>query len=405
MRARLLLAGAVMVAAAGCGGGDQRASTPTPTATPDAVQEALDVAAAGPPDVAGDDESDVAKLVRARAELLAAGEPGRLAATARGAQRARDRRAARRVRRIGLRGAAFTVEDTVTARRTATIKGKLRYRVRGLDRPSTIGRRITARKRGGRWFVVSDRPRRELLPWEVARFRAVRTRHIVLLAADGVATGELRSGLERAYRRIRRDLPRRELPRSVLVLATRDHAQAERFVGGLATGVIALANVRAVWGSAPALPVERVLSQRMVVIDETWRPLSAEQRQGTLVHEMTHTALQPETSARTPPWLIEGVAMYLEGDRGPGVRTPLSRISRPGSIYRLEGSAQGDAYAASAAAAFAIAERHGSRGLFRLFDAFNDREIPGRPGARTTDRVLRRTLGMSLAELEAAIGS
>ena len=105
----------------------------------------------------------------------------------------------------------------------------------------------------------------------------------------------------------------------MLVLATRDHAQAERFVGGLATGVIALANVRAVWGSAPALPVERVLSQRMVVIDETWRPLSAEQRQGTLVHEMTHTALQPETSARTPPWLIEGVALYLEGDRGPGL--------------------------------------------------------------------------------------
>jgi hypothetical protein len=405
VRARLLLAGAATVAAAGCGGGgDQRAGTPTPTATPGAVQRALDVAAAGPPDVAADDESDVAKVIRARAELLARGKPGRLAATARGPQRARDRRAARRVRRIGLRGAAFKVEDTVATRRRATVKGRLSYRVRGLDRPFTTARRIEARKRDGRWLVVSDRPRRELLPWEVAAFRALRTRHVVLLAAEGIATGELRSGLERAYRKIRRDLPRRELPRGVLVIATRDRAQAQRFVGRISTGVIALANVNVVWGSAPALPVERVLSQRMIVIDETWRRLAPEQRQGTLVHEMTHTALQPETSARTPPWLIEGVAMYLEGDMGPGPRTPLRRISRPGSIYRLSGSAQGDAYAAAAAAAFAIADRHGSKGLFRLYEAFNDKRIPGRPGAKTTDRVLRRTLGMSLAELQAAIG-
>ena len=227
---------------------------------------------------------------------------------------------------------------------------------------------------------------------------------MVLLAAGGLDVGELRGGLERAYRRIRRDLPRRELPPSVLVIATRDREQAERFVGRISTGVIALANVNVVWGSAPALEVKRVLSQRMIVIDETWRPLSPEQRQGTLVHEMTHTALQPETSARTPPWLIEGVAMYLEGDRGFGQRTQLSAISRPGSIFRLSGSEQGNAYAAAAAAAFAIAERHGNKGLFRLYEAFNDERIRGRPGAKTTDRVMRRTLGMSLAELQSAIG-
>ena len=203
---------------------------------------------------------------------------------------------------------------------------------------------------------------------------------------------------------VRRDLPRRELPRSVLVLATRDEAQAERLVGRISDGVIALANVHVVWGAAPALRVKRVLSQRMVVIDETWRRLTPAYRQGTLVHEMTHTALQPETSARTPPWLIEGVAMYLEGDRGAGPGTPLSRISRPGAIYRLSGSEQGDAYSAAAAATFTIAERHGNKGLFRLYEAFNDPRIPGRPGAKTTDRVLRRTLGMSLAELQAAAG-
>ncbi len=402
MGIRLLLAGVVAIVAAGCGGSEQRAAKPTPTPTP--TPDALDVAAAGPPDVAGDDESKVARLLRERAELLAQGKPGALAATSHGPQRARDRRAARRAQRISLTGAAFKAEDTITTRKTATVKGRLSYRVRGLERPFRTARRITARRTGDGWKVTSDRPRRELLPWEVAPFRAERTRHVVLLAVPGLDTGELRGGLERAYRRIRRDLPRRELPGSVLVIATRDQRQAERFVGRIAKGVIALANVNVVWGSAPALPVKRVLSQRMIVIDETWRPLSPEQRQGTLVHEMTHTALQPDTSARTPPWLIEGVAMHLEGQQGFGPRAQLSSISRPGSMFALPGSKQGAAYAAAAAAAAVIVDRHGNAGLFRLYDAFNDRRIRGRPGARTTDRVLRRTLGMRLSELQSAIG-
>ena len=82
----------------------------------------------------------------------------------------------------------------------------------------------------------------------------------------------------------------------------------------------------------------------------------------------------------------------------------LSAISRPASIFRLDGREQAAAYAAASAAAHVIADRHGTRGLFRLYDAFNDSAIPGRPGAKTTDRVMRRTLGLSLAELQAAIG-
>ena len=79
--------------------------------------------------------------------------------------------------------------------------------------------------------------------------------------------------------------------------------------------MIALANVNVVWGSAPALPVKRVL---LPAHDRDRRGAGArsrpEQRQGTLVHEMTHTALQPDTSARTPPWLIEGVAMHVSDE-------------------------------------------------------------------------------------------
>jgi hypothetical protein len=398
---------ALLVAAAaagGCGGsGDQRAATPT--ATPDAVQEALDVAAAGPPDVEGDDETKLARLLRERAELLGAGKPGRLAATSKAPQRARDRRAARRAGRLPLQDVGFTGEELTSAGRRATVKGTLSYRIRGLERPFRSARRITARRTSGGWRVIADRPRGERLPWEVAPFRAVRTRHVVLLAPRGMDVGELRGGLERAYRRIRRDLPRRELPRSVLAIAASDHRQAELLAGRISPGVLALANVDVVWGPAPALRVERVRSQRMIVIDEAWRRLSPEGRQGVLAHEMTHTALGPETSARTPPWLIEGVAMYVQGGQQGATSTArLSALSRPGSIFRLTGPAQDEAYAASAAAAHAIVDRHGAAGLFRLYEAFNDKRIPGRPGARTADRVLRRTLGMRLAELQAAIG-
>ena len=83
---------------------------------------------------------------------------------------------------------------------------------------------------------------------------------------------------------------------------------------------------------------------------------------------------------------------------------PLARISGPGSIFRLGGRDQGAAYAAASAAAYEIAERRGTQGLFRLYDAFNDPAIPGRGGARTTDRVMRETIGLSLARLQSAIG-
>jgi hypothetical protein len=198
------------------------------------------------------------------------------------------------------------------------------------------------------------------------------------------------------------------------VIAARDHRQAEQLSGRIARGVVAIANVSVEWGAPPALQVERVLAQRMIVIDEPWRAQGSLGRESTLVHEMTHTALDPDTSARIPPWLVEGVAMYVANDdrtaeaqaraAGAGPTMKLSAISRPGSMFRLKARPQAAAYAAASAAATTLADRYGTRGLFRLYDAFNDAAIPGRPGARTTDRVMRRTLGLSLAELQAAIG-
>ncbi len=100
----------------------------------------------------------------------------------------------------------------------------------------------------------------------------------------------------------------------MLVIGARDAAQAKRLAGRIARGVVALANVSVQYGPPPALAVRRVLAERMIVIDSRWRGLPADERLSTLVHELTHTALNTATSGRTPPWLAEAVALRVSGD-------------------------------------------------------------------------------------------
>ena len=217
----------------------------------------------------------------------------------------------------------------------------------------------------------------------------------MLLTPPGVAVAPLRSGLAEAYREIRRDLPARDLPRSVLVIGARDAAQAERLTGRIAHGVVALANVSVKFGPAPALAVRRVLSQRMMVIDSRWSTLPEAERQATLVHEMTHTALDPDTSGRTPPWLVEGVAMYVSGDdrseearlRAAGLAQSmkLASLCKRNSIFKLNGQEQGAAYAASSAAAEAIVARRGTKGAVQALRRVQRLDDP-RPYVRAHDR-------------------
>jgi hypothetical protein len=392
---------ALVVAGCGGGGGDGGAkTTPTPTATgtPPADEQPRD------------DAGDINALLRERATRLERGAS--IAGTSTGGQRARDRRAARRSRALSLEHVRLVADELQTSGDRAKLAVTLSYRVRGMKRPFRTPRRLTLRRSADGWRVTSDRPRREPLPWEVAAFEAHRTRHVVLLAPRGMDTGALGDGLEAAYREIRRDLPSRDLPPTVLVIAAADPRQAARLTGRIAAGIVAISNVAVEWGPPPAAQVERVFAQRLIVVVDRWRSQDATARHSTLVHEMTHTALDPDTSRRTPPWLIEGVAMYVSDDdrrgeararaAGLAAAARLRALCKPDSIFRLRGDAQGAAYAVASAAAEEIVERRGNRGLFRLYDAFNDSTIPGRPGARTTDRVLRRTLGISLARLDAA---
>jgi hypothetical protein len=409
MAPRFLLAGLAVLAAAGCGG-DAEAEKQKPKLSAEA-QKALDEldAKPRPPDKA----ADIERLLGERARALEDADILALSATATGSQRARDRRNARRVKRLAIGRVRLVADDLETSGGRAEATVTMSYRVRGMSRPFFTQRKVVARKESVGWRVTSDVPRGEPLPWEVAAFRATRAPHVVLLTPPGVDDAPLRAGLTDAYGEISRDLPARDLPRSVLVIGTRDAAQAERLTGQIASGVVALANVSVKWGPAPAFEVERVLAQRMIVIGSRWSPLPEAERRSALVHEMTHTALNPDTSGRTPPWLAEGVAMYVSGDdrseearlraAGAAASMKLRQLCKQNSIFRLNGVQQGAAYAASSGAAEAIVGRHGTKGLFRLYDAFNDPEISGRTCASTSDRVLRRTLRMSLAELEAAV--
>ena len=198
------------------------------------------------------------------------------------------------------------------------------------------------------------------------------------------------------------------------MIAARDAGQAERLTGRIANGVVALANVSVKFGPAPALAVQRVLSQRMMVIDSRWSTLPEAERQATLVHEMTHTALDPDTSGRTPPWLVEGVAMYVSGDdrseearlraAGAAQSMKLRALCRPNSIFKLTGQEQGAAYAASSAAARGDRGATRNEGPVQALRRVQRLDDP-RPYVRRARPIAccAARCGMSLAELEAAV--
>jgi hypothetical protein len=94
--------------------------------------------------------------------------------------------------------------------------------------------------------------------------------------------------------------------------------------------------------------------------------------------------------------------LEAHGRAAQGAGIALGRLCAPDAVRRLRGRDRGAAYAIASAAAHVIVARHGTEGLFALYDAFNDAGLEGPPGRALTDRALRRTLGMSLPELQAA---
>jgi hypothetical protein len=378
----------VLALVAGCGGGD--APRPAPTGTPGSPAERPEPS----------DDAQIADLLRDRAAALEAGDRRAYVATAAGAQRRRDRVAGRRAARLPLTDVALEPGPVDVSGAKATTPVSAAYGIAGIRGTFQSVRRTDAVRTGDGWRIARVRGRRGLPPWEVATFELRRSPHFVVLAPPDVPADELIASLETGYRTMR-GLLTRELRRRYLVVAAGDAAQARALTTGIrGIGALAALADAVVIQTGPAQRAERVVSLRLLVVWPAFAALDAEGRTRVATHELTHAALAGATSGRTPAWLSEGVALYVSGDRRPAPpAADLGSLSQPDAIARLSGSAQADAYGASSAAAFAIADRFGRERLLELYDAFNRRSLRGRPGRRLVDRALRRVLGISLDEL------
>ena len=395
MTVRAVALGALAVLA-GCGGGD--AAAPRPAATPTPTVERT---APAPPS----DDQQIEALLRDRAAALGAGRRRAYAATATGAQRRRDRGAAARAAQLSLRDVTFELDRVKVGGNRARARVTLAYGITGIRGSFRWTRRVDAVRAGERWRIAREHSGRGVPPWEVGEFVERRTKHFVVLAPPDAAVDDLLASLESGYETIRGVLARGRLRRRYLVVVAGDAGQARALTTEI-RGVETLAAISdaAITESGPARRTVGVLSLRLLVVLPAFTSLDPAGRGRLITHELTHAALTGATSGRTPAWLVEGVALYVSGDRrvaSPGA--DLTALSAPDAIARASGETQAAGYATSSAAAFAIAERFGARRLLKLYDAFNDPLLVGEPGPRLARRAVRRVLGVSLAEIQAGL--
>jgi hypothetical protein len=412
---------AALAPAAGCGDGG---AAPRPDAAGVPVHRA---SGARP---SPSDADAVRALLARRAAALGRGDAAAYAATATGPQRRHDRRAARRARRLNPRDVVIAVGRLDLIGRRAELRVRSSYRIGGISGRFSAARRIVAVRTRAGWRVRAETSRRERHPWEVARFTVTRTRHFIVQVPAGLATqaGTLAAELEAGREQLRALLPSWRLRRRSLVVVARDARQALALTGTIrGVGGLAAVSDAEVREGGPARRVLAVSSQRLIVVWRRWAALAPDARLRVVTHELTHAALAGATSGRTPAWLIEGVALFVSGDRRTAAASRLIRgdtagftaaqagaarralslaaLSEPDAIARRRGTGQAAAYAYSSAAAYYLAERYGRARLLALYDAFNDEGIRGAPGPGVTDRAVRRVLGVSLDRLEGGLAA
>ena len=361
-------------------------------------------------------EAQLTALLERRAKALQAGDAGRLAATALGAQRRRDRAEARNAGELPLRRVAFVPRSIEVDGERAVLQVRSVYAIAGVRGRFEADRTLRAERTARGWRIASSTGRRSRHPWEVAPYGARRTRHFTILAPAALSTDGLDDALESGYERMRDVLVKGVLRRRYLVVVAADAAGARQMTSGI-RGVATLAAISdsAVREQGPADRVVQVSSQRLLVVWPPFASLDADGRARVVTHELTHAALAGHTSGRTPGWLVEGIALYVSGDRRVGDAAryvagdagavsrralTLTGLSAPDAIGRLGGEGQSAAYAYSSAASFYIVDRFGRKRFLRLYDAFNDDALAEPEGAELTAVAVRRTLGIGLLDLE-----
>ena len=415
MRYAAALSVAVLLVA-GCGGskpspksdGVAKAATrtPTPTATPQSDAQLLQ------------------NLLVERARRIENGDGQALADTSTGPQAARDKHEANAARALKLEGVALEARSTSIQGRYATAQVFTRYRFLGIDDSEFVIRSaMTFAKTPDGWRVKDDHPTQGVVaPWQLANYTVRRSPHFVALTPNGLRVDRFMKDLEAGRVTMKRGLPGVNVPKRLLVVVARgnnDTKALTRDVKALDTlYAVAQASVQE---TGPAKRVLHVSAQRMLVVWRWFKRASQAERRMTIAHEMTHAALVKQTSGRLPAWLVEGMAMYVSNDRRYGDAgallsggvlrdssqqaaskrvLSLTALGKARSMQNLPSTPLGFAYSYASAAAFAIAEKHGRKGLLRLYTAFDSTKYKGSAGRKLMNRVMRATLHQSLASVQ-----
>jgi hypothetical protein len=365
-------------------------------------------------------------LLADRGAALAQGDRADFLATSTGSQANKDKRQIVAARALPLTSVRLEAKGTEVNGTRATLRVDMSYSFDKIDTFYYKTSRMTAQKTPEGWRISNDRPSEgALAPWEYKTYKARKSPHFLALAPKSMKVGSLMTDLEKGYNRMKRGLPGVKAPKRVLVIVNRTSADTKALTKDLKTlnSLTAVAeNQYSTKGKAKR--VVETWGQRVFVLWPTYGNRSADERRTVITHELVHTALAGRTSARTPPWLSEGIAMYVSGDdragdagaliSGRGVlkdsskqsavkkAMSLARLSKPSALSNMSPVSLSFAYSYSSAAAFAIAQKHGRKGLLKLLSAYNSEKVKG-SGSKLTDRALRRSLHTSLSALKSDV--
>jgi hypothetical protein len=413
----LLITAAALIAACG----DTASSTPAP-----ATKKVAQTKPKSPPTKPASDSEQLDDLLKLRARALEFGDTQDFLDTATGPQTAKDKRAIAAAKALPIGTVHLKAAGTEVDGNRATLRVDMAYTFDGIDTTYYKTSRMTAQKTPDGWRISNDRPSAgTLAPWEYTRYQARSSKHFLALAPKSLKVGSLMTDLEKGRSKMTRGLPGVSPPRKVLVIVARNSMDTKALTKDMKTrrSLVAVAETQySVKGKAQR--IDELWGERVFVMWRSYRDGSVHERQTVVAHELVHSALAHRTSARTPPWLYEGIAMYASGDNragdagalisGRGVlkdqskqgeakaAMSLATLSSPRALQRMSSIEVSFAYSYSSAAAYTIAEKHGRKALLRLFTAYNSEKNPG-SGRQLADRIVRKTLKTSLKTLESEV--
>jgi hypothetical protein len=370
------------------------------------------------------DSEQLNKLLIVRASALQSGEADTYTGTATGAQVHKDARIISRAKLLPLNSVRMLARGVEVNKDRATLRVDMVYSFKGIETEYVKTSRMTALRGDDGWKIAADKPSAgALAPWEYATYKARRSRHFVALTPKGLKVGALMKDLEAGRAKMQRTLRAVKAPDRLLVIVARTGTDTKALTRNIHTlsAVIAVAEANQRF-AGPSGKVSNVSGQRVFVLWRSYGHGNTKERRMVVAHELTHAALAWRTGARVPAWLVEGIAMYVSGDKRGGEAgailsgaqlrdsskqgsakhaLSLGRLAKPNSMDHMNAVGVAFAYSYSSAAAYTVAQKHGGiKALLRLYSTFNSAKLHGRPGRKLSDRAVHKALHISLSQLE-----